>query len=130
MDLEKIRLTSGCYPQLRKREYGFLYRFPETSVLFLRGDFVHAGGCSQPSRAHLKFYPYREAGWTRPNPHQAPHRFEKWAAAKSTYLVLDLRTHPFAYPHIIDIDDARWQIVTYPPNMSEDLLKPTRKVLM
>ena len=51
-------------PQQRKREYGSLYRFPKTSVLFMRGDFVHAGGCSQPSRAHLEFYPYHEAGWT------------------------------------------------------------------
>ncbi len=38
-------------PARMKREYGFPYRFPPKSMLFMRGDMVHAGGCSQPARS-------------------------------------------------------------------------------
>jgi hypothetical protein len=56
-------------PGKRKREYGFPYRFPKKAMLFMRGDFIHAGGCSQATRAHMEFYLWRRrAGGRRKTP--------------------------------------------------------------
>jgi hypothetical protein len=62
-------------PARMKREYGFPYRFPAKSMLFMRGDLVHAGGCSQPARAHLEFFPKAKAGWTKT-------KYPYWATTK------------------------------------------------
>ncbi len=34
-------------PIKKRRDYGFLYQFPKTAILFLRGDCPHAGACLQ-----------------------------------------------------------------------------------
>jgi hypothetical protein len=47
---------------LGKNEYGFLHVLPPTAMLFMRGDFVHAGGTMWHPRCHMKFYPKKEAG--------------------------------------------------------------------
>jgi hypothetical protein len=44
-------------------------------MLFMRGDLVHAGGCSHPARAHLEFYPKLKAGWTKT-------KYPYWATTK------------------------------------------------
>ena len=42
--------------------YGILHQFPKTAMLFMRGDFVHAGGAMWHPRCHMKFYPRPAAG--------------------------------------------------------------------
>ncbi len=44
-------------PEKRKRDYELPYRFPTKAMLFMRGDFIHAGGCSQATRSHMEFSP-------------------------------------------------------------------------
>jgi hypothetical protein len=46
-------------------KYGFLHAFAPDQIVFLRGDFVHAGVPSAVPRGHMKFFPLPEAGWTR-----------------------------------------------------------------
>jgi hypothetical protein len=108
--------TMWLLPLNKKREYGFPYRFPKKSMLFMRGDFIHAGACSQESRSHLEFYPKAEAGWTKTShPYWGtPERFAKWQENKDTFLVPDLRSFPFGYPSITKDDVNGNQIVTYP----------------
>lgn len=45
-----------------KQDYGILHLFPPTAMLFMRGDFVHAGGATWLPRCHMKFYPRVDAG--------------------------------------------------------------------
>ncbi len=47
----------------KQREYGFLAKLNKKSILFMRGDFVHAGSHLQNSRSHLEFFPLQSAGW-------------------------------------------------------------------
>ena len=59
-----------------KSEYGFLHNLPRTAMLFMRGDFVHAGGTKWHPRCHMKFYPLTEAGSVFDSEHnywQLPH---------------------------------------------------------
>jgi hypothetical protein len=56
-------------PCKKKRDYGFLYLFPKTAIVFMRGDFVHAGGCGQDARGHIEFFPQAQAGWDDDNPY-------------------------------------------------------------
>ncbi len=103
-------------PHKRKREYGFPYRFPKKAMLFMRGDFIHAGGCSQATRAHMEFFPTREAGWTKTKtPYWADQKqFEKWCEKKNTFLIPDLRTYPFAFSEYSKEDANGYQNITYP----------------
>jgi len=112
-------------PAKKKREYGFLYRFPPKAMVFLKGDCVHAGGCRDESRAHMVFFPLKNAGWKRS---KFPYwfnqdRYEKWTGKDTNFLVQDLRTFPFAFPHISEEKEDGSQIVTYPPQLTEALLE-------
>ena len=71
----------------KQREYGFLAKLDKKSILFMRGDFIHAGSHLQESRAHLEFFPLQSAGWPHPNPYWGPTRFEKWKKEQNTFLV-------------------------------------------
>ncbi len=50
-------------------------------------------------------------------------RYEKWTGKDTNFLVQDLRTFPFAFPHISEEKEDGSQIVTYPPQLTEDLLE-------
>ena len=112
-------------PAKKKREYGFLYRFPPKAMFFMRGDFIHAGGCRDESRAHMLFFSLEKAGWTRSKyPYWfSLERFDKWSAKEATFLVQDLRTYPFAFPSVGDEMTDGSQIVTYPPQDTDDLME-------
>ena len=94
-------------PAKKRREYGFPFRFPKNAMLFMRGDFIHAGAYSQLTRAHLEFWPKAAAGWTRSrNPYWATQEsFAIWQAKKVVFLLPDLRTFPFAFPQMSEEDD-------------------------
>ena len=107
----------------KQREYGFLAHLDKKSILFMRGDFIHAGSILQRSRSHLEFFPLQSAGW----PHQNPYwgnviRYEKWKKEQNTFLMPDLRSYPFAYPTFSDQDAEGYQVVTYPPERTAQLV--------
>jgi len=110
-------------PAHKRRDYGFPFRFPKNAMLFMRGDFIHAGAYSQLTRAHLEFWPKVAAGWTRSrNPYWATQEsFNMWQAKKVVFLLPDLRSHPFAFPLMSEEDDNGFQNVTYPVEYTEKL---------
>ena len=90
-----------------KNEYGFLHVLPPTAMLFMRGDFVHAGGAMWHPRCHMKFYPKEEAGcvlMSQQNYWQLPN-FKKDMTEGSPNDKIEqvfLWQHykfPFAFPH-------------------------------
>jgi hypothetical protein len=58
-------------PDALNNKYGFLHTFQPDQIIFLRGDFVHAGVPSKVPRGHFKFYPHPEAGWSRYGPYDS-----------------------------------------------------------
>ena len=92
-------------------------------MLFMRGDFLHAGAYSQLCRAHMEFWPKFAAGWTSSrNPYWAtPESFGIWQAKKVVFLLPDLRTFPFAFPEFSEEDDQGFQNVTYPVENTEGM---------
>jgi hypothetical protein len=111
-------------PAKKKREYGFLYRFPPKAMVFLKGDCVHAGGCRDESRAHMVFFPLKN--WMETEQISLlvqPGQIRKMDGQRHQFLVQDLRTFPFTFPHISDEKEDGSQIVTYPPQLTEDLLE-------
>jgi hypothetical protein len=52
-------------PQPDKRTYGFIHTFAPKNMVFMRGDFVHAGDVGTNPRGHIDFFPREEAGWNR-----------------------------------------------------------------
>jgi hypothetical protein len=114
-------------PCKHKREHGFLFNFPKTAILFMRGDFIHAGGCAQDARAHIEMYPQRAAGWDEENPYWETEKMEHWQKNKISFLIPDLRCRPFGYPHMSKKNTAGDQIVTYPPKLTSDLILPIQR---
>jgi hypothetical protein len=73
----------------------------------------------------MLFFPLEKAGWTRskyPCWHSLE-RYDKWTAKDATFLVQDLRTFPFAFPCFGDELTDGSQTVTYPPQLTDDLLE-------
>ena len=114
-------------PCHRRREHGFLYQFPKTAIVFMRGDFVHAGGCLQPPRAHMEFYPQAAAGWEHEHPFWAPNRMEGWMKDKTIFVIADLRFHPFAFPTLSNRTPSGDQTVTYPADLTDYLITPAKR---
>jgi hypothetical protein len=58
------------------------------------------------------------AGWTQSrNPYwSTDESMAKWQDKKVVFLIPDMRTHSFAFPHVTEEDDNGNQIVTYPPD--------------
>jgi hypothetical protein len=52
-------------PDAMQTKYGFLHTFRKDQIIFMRGDFVHAGVPSKVPRGHIAFYPSVNAGWNR-----------------------------------------------------------------
>jgi hypothetical protein len=119
---------------LGKNEYGFLHVLPPTAMLFMRGDFVHAGGAMWYPRCHMKFYPKKEAGCvlrSQQNYWQLPN-FKKDMTAETeddTIEQVFLWQHykfPFAYSHYqrtFDvIEGCMVEVLTYPPELTTRLV--------
>ena len=110
-------------PQPDKRTYGFLHTFAPTNMVFMRGDFVHAGGVGTNPRGHMEFFPREEAGWNRP---------KSWWNFKSkgplpTFL-FQRPTFPFGFPSASPPDPISGDIfITYPPKLSQSLSVPLTK---
>jgi hypothetical protein len=107
-------------PQPDKRTYGFLHTFAPKNMVFLRGDFVHAGAIGTSPRGHMEFFPRESAGWNRT---------KSWWNFKSagpipTFL-FQRPTFPFGFPHASTPDPVTGDVtITYPPGLSKRLTLP------
>jgi hypothetical protein len=110
-------------PAKTKRDYGFPYRFPKNALLFMRGDFIHAGWFSQACRAHLEFFPKFAAGWKRTRyPYWGTEEsLRAWQLAKTSFFIPDMRTYPFAFPELSQDDELGQQTVSYPSYHTDGL---------
>jgi hypothetical protein len=118
-----------------KSEYGFLHKLPRTAMLFMRGDFVHAGGAMWHPRCHMKFYPLKEAGSvhnSEQNYWQLPHfkRDISQESKKTTIEQVFLWQHfnyPFGYPVSKRSYDAKEgnlvEVLTYPPEVTRRVIR-------
>ena len=105
-------------PYSNSNKCGFLHTFKPNQMLFMRGDFVHAGvPCAVP-RGHMKFYPSAEAGWT--------HESSFWHRKQAELVTFLWQGHypPFGYPCIGTPDLSGKQIVSYPVSYTKLLRYP------
>lgn len=116
------------------QQYGILHQFPKTALLFLRGDFVHAGGAMWFPRCHMKFYPKLAAGlvFNRPDNYWLHHTFkinideEKNEDEFERTFLWQHFLHPFAFPKTEriynDEEQTLEEILSYPPALTSKLL--------
>jgi hypothetical protein len=120
-------------PNKHKRDYGFLYQFPKTAILFMRGDFMHAGPCKQEARSHSLYFPLTEAGWDAEYPYWGADSIEAWMKDPAVYLHNDYGCPPFAWPKFSKRTPSGDETITYPADLTLDLIpakkrtKPKRK---
>jgi hypothetical protein len=89
-------------------KYGFLHTFKASQMLFMRGDFVHAGVPSTSPRGHMKFFPVNDAGWKRESTFWNRKEWETVTFMWQGY-------HPiFGYPCTGSPDLSGNHVVTYP----------------
>ncbi len=96
-------------------DYGFLHTFRRDQILFMRGDFVHAGVLSPIPRGHMAFYPLPPAGWVR--------RGAFWTKPdwKDTSFPWQQPTFPFGYPDVGTPDEKGVQVISYPVIVTQAL---------
>jgi hypothetical protein len=116
-------------PMKKKRDYGYLYQFPKTAILFMRGDFMHAGPCMQEARGHALYFPLAEAGWDDEYPYWESSSVEAWMKDPAIYLNNDFRCPPFAWPQFSKRTPSGDQVITYPADLTHDLLRPLKRTL-
>ena len=114
-------------PMKKKRDYGYLYQFPKTAILFMRGDFMHAGPCMQEARSHSLFFPLAEAGWDDEAPYWESSRIDGWMKNPAIFLNNDFRCPPFAWPHYSKRTPSGDQVITYPADVTKDLVQPQKR---
>jgi hypothetical protein len=115
-------------------KYGYLQTFSATSLVLLRGDFVHAGGVSQDPRCHMSFYPLPEAGLVH------DHANHYWledvdtapeARRFGTSFLWQGPHFPFAYPFATQKPNSVGQmrtVLSYPPEVTAFLLATEKTV--
>ncbi len=95
-------------PYSNTNKCGFLHKFKANQMLFMRGDFVHAGVPSKIPRGHMKFFPSAEAGWKRGSSYWNRKGWENvtfmWQGPHP----------PFGFPCVGSPDLSGLHVVTYP----------------
>jgi hypothetical protein len=114
-------------PNRTKRDYGFLYQFPKTAILFMRGDFMHAGPCMQEARSHSLYFPQAEAGWDEEYPYWAADSIDVWMKDPAIFLHHDYGCPPFAWPKYSKRTPSGDEIVTYPADLTHDMVPPLKR---
>ena len=123
-----------------KMSHGFLHKFKPTSLLLMRGDFVHAGGTSKHPRCHMEFFPLEAAGLV----HDHAHHYwlepsfkcdinersgdENDTRPETTFLLQGTQ-FPFAYPFASYEKNSKGRmrtVLTYPPHVTKYLLSLRR----
>ena len=111
--------TLWLLPNPLVRLYGFRHTFGAKNLLLMRGDFVHSGTPSPYPRGHFEFFPSEAAGWTR----KKSFWNMKGNKIHPTFL-WQTPTYPFGYPNASEPDVQGDVVITYPPNMTQNLMKP------
>jgi hypothetical protein len=114
-------------PNKHKRDYGFLYQFPKTAILFMRGDFMHVGLCKQDARGHSLYFPLAEAGWDEEYPYWVADSIETWMKDPAIFLHNDYGYPPFAWPKYSKRTPSGDETITYPADLTLDLLPPVKR---
>jgi hypothetical protein len=121
----QLWLLPNCYNDIK---YGFRHTFKPTSLLLMRGDFVHAGGISQEPRCHMSFYPLPGAGMVHDHFHhywlENPNVEEEGRKFVTSFLWQGYH-FPFAYPYASYTKNSQGRFRTmlaYPPDVTESLL--------
>ena len=119
-----------------KAKHGFLHTFSKTSMLFMRGDFTHAGGVLNDPRCHMSFYPKPKAGLVHNHEHHYwleeefvshvnnPTKGDATELVKASFLWQGL-TFPFAYPMCKMEKNSKGyyrSVLTYPPDLTSHLV--------
>ena len=121
-----------------KNKHGFLHTFSPTSLVLMRGDFIHAGGVSQAPRCHMEFYPKQKAGLVNGHAYHywleedfdctidepKPHGQHGKVPSEPLFLWHGV-TFPFAYPlaHYEPNKNGQMRtVLTYPPQITADLV--------
>ena len=120
--VDKFSLWVG--PGLPVRTYGFLHTFDAKNMVFMRGDFVHAGGAGTRQRGHMQFFPLEGAGWRRSRSPWTCTMPAHDNSVEATFL-WQLPTSPFAYPSVSSPDFKTGNmIMSYPPYVTYSLRLP------
>jgi hypothetical protein len=78
-------------------------------------------------RGNILFFPQDEADWDEDNPYWAPNRIEAWMKDQAIFLTPELRCPPFAWPQYGKRTPSGDRIVTYPADVTKDLLAPMKR---
>jgi hypothetical protein len=117
-----------------KNEYGILHELPPTAMLFMCGDFVHAGGAFWHPRRYMKFYRRAQAGlvhsradnyWLLPNFREDISEDSSVKEVETVFLWQHYN-FPFGFPQCTRTYNAKQgyvdEILTYPPEVTARLL--------
>ncbi len=81
----------------------------------------------QEPRGHSVFFPQAEAGWDEEYPYWHPSCIEPWLKDPAIFLSPDYRSPPFGWPHLSKRTPSGDQVVTYPADLTNDLLPPEKR---
>ncbi len=90
---------------------------------------MHAGPCMQEARGHTLFFSLAEAGWDDEYPYWKSSRIEAWMKDPAIYLNNHFRCPPFAWPQFSKRTPSGDQVITYPADLTHDLLRPFKRTL-
>ena len=117
-------------------KHGFLHKFKHSSLLLMRGDFVHAGGTSKLPRCHMEFFPLPAAGLVHDHAHHYwlepdfkcdidERSGDENDTRPETVFLVQGTIFPFAYPLASYEKNNKGRIrtvLTYPPDVTKLLL--------
>jgi hypothetical protein len=110
-------------------KYGFLNTFSATSLLLMRGDFVHAGGVSKEPRCHMEFFPLPAAGLVHGHEHhywlERSHTEMEVGRTFETSFLWQGPHFPFAYPLASYKSNSMGRmrtVLSYPPDLTMHIL--------
>ncbi len=112
---------------MKKKEIMVSLQISKTAVLFIRRDFSHAGACMQRSTRTQCIFSQAEAGWDYEKPYWHPSRIEPWRKDPAIFLSPDYRCPPFGWPQLSKRTPSGAQIITYPADLTNDLLPPEKR---
>jgi len=74
------------------------------------------------------FFPLSEAGWDDEDPYWGGNRIDAWMKDSAIFLNPEFRCPPFAWPHYAKRTPSGDQVITYPADLTNDLLPPLKRI--
>ncbi len=88
---------------------------------------MHAGPCKQEARGHSLYFPLADAGWDEEFPYWEAHSIEAWMKDPAVFLHNDYGCPPFAWRIYFKRTPSGDETITYPANLTLDLLPPKKR---